>query len=128
MSKWQTKEQLIDLLCNLVAIPSVTGSAAEIEFPKYVKEQLQSLSYFQQHPDHLQLYPTGDGREFVIAMVKSKQAVQKTIILVSHFDVVDVEDYGLWKESAFDAKRLTQMFYAHKDELPKEIQTEINTS
>lgn len=128
MSKWQTKEQLIDLLCNLVAIPSVTGTTAEIEFPKYVQQQLQSLSYFQQYPDHLRLYPTGDGREFVAAMVKSKKNVQKTVILVSHFDVVDVEDYGLWKDNAFDAKQLTQMFYEEKESLLKDIQNEMDSS
>jgi arginine utilization protein RocB len=128
MSKWQSKEQLIDLICNLVAIPSVTGSAAEVEFPKYVEQQLQSLLYFQQNPNHLRLYPTGDGREFVVAMVKAKKNVQKTVILVSHFDVVDVEDYGLWKESAFDAKRLTQMFWDEKESLFKGIQDEMGTS
>lgn len=128
MSKWQTKEQLIDLLCNLVAIPSVTGTIAEVEFPKYVQQQLQSLSYFQQHPHHLRLYPTDDGREFVVAMVKSAKNVQKTVILVSHFDVVDVEDYGLWKESAFDAKRITQMFYEEKESLLTDIQNEMESS
>ncbi|MCH5585456.1 M20/M25/M40 family metallo-hydrolase [Shimazuella sp. AN120528] len=128
MSKWQTKNQLIDLLCDLVAIPSVTGTEAEIVFPKYVHQQLNSLSYFQQHPDHLRLYPTGDGREFLIAMVKSKRDIQKAVILVSHFDVVDVEDYGLWKESAFDAKHLTQMFYDEKESLPEDIQNEMNAS
>jgi arginine utilization protein RocB len=128
MGKWQTKDQLIDLLCNLVAIPSVTGTTAEIEFSKYVQQQLQSLFYFQQHPDHLRLYPTGDGREFVVAMVKSRKNIQKTVILVSHFDVVDVDDYGIWKESAFDSKHLTKLFYENKEYLSEEIQNEIHTN
>jgi arginine utilization protein RocB len=128
MSKWQTKQQLIDLLCDLVAIPSVTGTAAEIEFPTFVQQQLQTLPYFQQHPDHLQLFPTGDGRKFVIAMVKAKPEVANTVILLSHFDVVDVEDYGIKKESAFDAKRLTEMLYNEKHLLPIDIQQEMDSS
>lgn len=128
MSKWQTKEQLIDLLCDLVAIPSVTGTSAEIEFPTFVQQQLLSLPYFQQHPDHLQLFPTGDGRQFVIAMVKAKPEVKNTVILLSHFDVVDVEDYGTEKESAFNAKRLTETLYAEKHTLPNQIQQEMEKS
>jgi arginine utilization protein RocB len=127
MGKWQNKEQLLQLLCDLVAIPSVTGSQAEIDFPKYVKNQLGTLSYFQQHPHYLQLFPTGDGREFVVSLVKKSEDVSKTIILMSHFDVVDVEDYGTWKESAFDPKRLTKLFDERKEELSSEIQHEIES-
>ena len=46
----------------------------------------------------------GDGRYFVTALVKKSDSTKNTVILVSHFDVVDVQDYGVWKEDAFNPK------------------------
>ncbi|QRG67492.1 M20/M25/M40 family metallo-hydrolase [Brevibacillus choshinensis] len=126
MGKWQTKEQLIDLLCNIVSIPSVTGSAAEKQLPAYVVEQLRTLPYYQAHPDHVRANPTEDGRHFVTALVK-KEGVRDTIILVSHFDVVDVEDYGEWRTHAFDPQTLTPLFQANAADMPAEVQHDLRT-
>lgn len=124
MKKWQTKEQLTHLLCSLVHIPSVTGSAAEKHLPTYLIEQLNTLPYFQVNPDHVRATPTDDGRHFVTALVK-KAGVRETIILISHFDVVDVEDYGIWKEQAFDPEQLTALFYARQKEMPAAVQRDM---
>jgi len=124
--KWQTKEQLVDLLCELVRIPSVTGSQAERDLPSFVVEQLRALPYFQQNPDYVKANPTGDGRAFVTALVKKENA-SDTVVLVSHFDVVDVEDYGQWKGHAFDPKTLTSLFYRQKQELPPAVQHDIES-
>ncbi|MED4751582.1 M20/M25/M40 family metallo-hydrolase [Brevibacillus choshinensis] len=126
MGKWQTKEQLVDLLCNIVSIPSVTGSLAEKQLPGYVVEQLRSLPYYQAHPDHVRANPTEDGRHFVTALVK-KEGARDTIILVSHFDVVDVEDYGAWRTHAFDPQTLTPLFQANAAEMPAEVRHDLNT-
>lgn len=126
MQKWQTKEQLVDLLCNLVNIPSVTGSAAEKELPGYVVEQLRTLPYYQANPDHVRANPTGDDRHFVTALVK-KEGVRDTIILVSHFDVVDVEDYGAWQKHSFDPKTLTPLFHQNQADMPAEVQQDMRT-
>jgi arginine utilization protein RocB len=125
MGRWQTKEQLLDLLCSIVSIPSVTGSQAEGTLPNYVVEQFNKLPYFQQYPEHLQLSPTGDGRFFVTALVKKNNNIQDTIILVSHYDVVDVQDFGAWKDDAFSAKQLTRQFYDSKDSMPEEVQKDM---
>lgn len=124
MSKWQTHEQLLDLLCDLVQIPSVTESAAEKEFPSAVTQRLRELDYYQQHPEHLQLHPTDDGRAFVTALAK-KEGVQDTIILISHFDVVSVEDYGAWMPHAFDPRTLTRLYAEQPDELPEAVQQDM---
>lgn len=126
MSKWQSKEQLVDLLCELVQIPSVSGSAAEQEFPRAVMEQLRTLDYFHKHPAHLQAHPTGDGRCLVTALAK-KEGVRDTIILISHFDVVSVEDYGAWHEHAFDPKTLTRLFSDRRQEMPEAVQQDLAT-
>jgi arginine utilization protein RocB len=126
MSQWSTKQQLRQLLCNLVKIPSISGSDAEMGFPDYVVEQLGSLPYFESHPEHLQKHGTGDGRFFVTALVK-KASARRTVIMVSHYDVVDVIDYGRFRRHAFDAEKLTTMFTADKHEMPDEVRKDIES-
>ena len=126
-AKWATKEGLLDLLCDLVRVPSVTGTVAEVTVAQEVVKKLGALPYFEQHPDHLQLHPTGDGRYVVTALVKKDAATRPTVILVSHFDVVAVEDYGSWQGSAFDAKALTQLFRNEPDHLPADARQDLKT-
>lgn len=127
MSKWQTKEALTKLLSELVKIPSVSGSQAEKEFPKFVLHKLAELDYFQNHPESLKQMPTEDGRSFISAFVRASHPTAKTVILFSHFDVVDVQDYGKWKEIAFDMENLTDRFHEAKNELPKAIREDIES-
>ena len=124
-NQWQSKDQLLQLLCKLVQIPSVTGTAAEITIAKQVVIDLGKLPYFQEYPEHLQLHPTEDGRQIVTALVKKAKEVKKTVILISHFDVVDVQDYGTWKTNAFDPITLTQIFHKSKVEMPADVQKDL---
>lgn len=123
--KWQSKAQLTDLLAQLVNIPSVSGSAAEVEVAQHIAKEIGSLPYFQSNPDHVALHPTGDGRFVVTGLVKKAADVRNTVILVSHFDVVDVQDYGKWKHHAFHPKELTQMYVEDKHDLPPEVQRDL---
>ena len=126
MAKWQTKEELTSLLSVLVEHASITGSADEVAIAEYIHMQLSDLPYFDKHPEHLELHPLEDGREFVTALVKKKN-VKDTLILISHFDVVDVEDYGGWKNLAFRPIDLTNEFHKHIDEMPLEVQQDMKT-
>ncbi|HEU5141477.1 MAG TPA: M20/M25/M40 family metallo-hydrolase [Bacillales bacterium] len=124
MAKWQTKEELKDLLTKLVQHASVTGSPEEIAISEYLQIRLRELDYFRENPNLLQLHPTSDGRKFITALVK-KGSSKKTVILLSHFDVVDVEDYGEWKNLAFQPHYLTNEFKRQKDEVPEEVRYDI---
>jgi arginine utilization protein RocB len=123
---WQTKEQLVSLLSKLVEHPSITGSGQEVSMAEFIKLQLQQLSYFQENPDLLQLHPISDGRLFLTAIVKQKE-VSETVILLSHFDVVEVEDYGGWKNLAFRPQELTNVFKENKHLFPPSIQKDIES-
>ncbi|RAK20512.1 arginine utilization protein RocB [Anoxybacillus vitaminiphilus] len=125
--KWQTTQQLKQLLCQFVQCPSVSGSQAEVLLPQYIVEQLSTLDYFRENKEHLQLNPTGDGRYFVTALVKKSEEIRDTIVLISHFDVVDVQDYGTWKEIAFSPEELTKRFYENKESIPKAVQADLET-
>ncbi|MBB5324066.1 arginine utilization protein RocB [Anoxybacillus tepidamans] len=123
--KWQTRQQLKQLLCRLVEYASVSGSEAEVRLAEYIADQLHTLDYFQTNRELVQLHPTGDGRYFVTALVKKEEQVRDTIVLVSHFDVVDVQDYGAWKEIAFAPETLTERFYEQKEQLPADVQADL---
>lgn len=123
--KWTTSEGLRRLLGELVGVPSVTGSAAEVELAGKIAGQLRELPYFQAHPEQVALHPTGDGRYFVTALVKQSPEARKTVVLVSHFDVVDVQDYGDYRELAFSMEAITETFYAHMERLPEPVQLDM---
>ncbi|QPA30888.1 M20/M25/M40 family metallo-hydrolase [Thermaerobacillus caldiproteolyticus] len=123
--KWQTTQQLKQLLGKLVKYPSISGSKAEVLLAQYVAAQLSELDYFRENNELVQLHSTGDGRYFVTALVKRNEYIRDTIILVSHFDVVDVQDYGAWKDVAFSPEELTKLFYKHQERLPSEVQADL---
>ncbi len=124
--KWQSVDQLKNLLIDLVKIPSITGTAEEVRFSHEVFQLLQGLPYFQDHPEQLKLHDTYDGRQILTALVK-KGNCKDTVILVSHFDVVGVEDYGLWKELAFDPPRLTEAFTGQLSLFSEEVQSDLRS-
>ncbi|MBM7660976.1 arginine utilization protein RocB [Bacillus mesophilus] len=126
MLKWQSKDQLVALLSKLVGCPSVTGKAQEVEMAKLIHSQLQELSYFKENQGDLRLHEINDGRLFVTALVK-KPNVKKTIVLLSHFDVVEVEDYGTFKDLAFNPKALTEEYKKNKHLFASEVQAEIES-
>ncbi|MFP3490503.1 hypothetical protein R0K20_23160, partial [Staphylococcus sp. SIMBA_130] len=74
----------------------------------------------------LALHPTSDGRSFVTGLIKNGTA-KKTVILISHFDVVDVEDYGQFKNLAFSPYDLTEEVYKNLDKMPLEVQNDLET-
>ncbi|RWZ60158.1 M20/M25/M40 family metallo-hydrolase [Halobacillus fulvus] len=126
MKQWQTKEELTDLLCSLVEYPSITGSNAEIAIVEHLYYILEDRKYYQNHPGHLALHPLKDGRQLLTALVKSGSS-DKTIVLLAHADVVEINDYGSYQNLAFYPKELTQELHKNIDDLPsgaaKDLQT-----
>lgn len=127
MEHWQTKEALTDLLCSLVQQPSITGSEAEIALAEYIHTLLAQKPYFQSNPNHLNLHPLEDGRRLVAALVKSAADTKETVILLSHFDVVGVEDYGSLKNLAFQPKELTEEIKNDKGQMPASVKDDLET-
>lgn len=106
------KDRILNNLLQLCSVPSVSETNGELDMAKKIYEILKEIDYFVTHPDMLQLCPMDEDpyqRSFVYALMKSEKKTSKTIILLSHFDVVDVEDYGIYKDYAFDPKAYTQI-------------------
>ncbi len=126
MGAWETREQLAELLMKLIEIPSVTGTLPEIAMSEYIQMRLSELPYFAENPGQLVLHPTEDGRKLVSALVKNGKS-NKTVILISHFDVVNTEDYGEWKNVAFRPQELTMNFNRDDDYVPEAVKKDIKT-
>jgi len=125
MKQWQTKNELIDLLCSLVGYQSITASEAEIALAEYLHSLLVQKPYFKSNPNHLKLHPLDDGRRLITALVTSPSDTKETVILLSHFDVVGVDDYGSLKNLAFHPKELTNEIKKRIDQMPNSVQYDL---
>ncbi|MFC0269842.1 M20/M25/M40 family metallo-hydrolase [Metabacillus herbersteinensis] len=124
--KWQTKEQLTQLLTALVEHASVTGTSGEVALAEYMYYLLKDRDYFTANPDYLNLHPVHDGRTFLSALVKQEGATE-TIILLSHFDVVNVMDYGDLTHLAFRPHELTKELKTRLDTMPANVAEDLES-
>lgn len=99
------------ILMKLVGIPSVTGTSGEARIAEFIHGRLSSLAYFQENPSLVRLITSTlpdipVPLHAVFALVKAARPTRKTVLLVSHFDVVDVQNYGSLKHLAYDPPAL----------------------
>lgn len=99
-------ERLKQHLIALCRVPSVSGSDGEADMPAVIVQRISMIPYFKEHKEDLHLYAMDKGG-FVFALKRSSKPCRKTILLLSHFDVVDVEEYGIGRAFAFDPEAYT---------------------
>lgn len=109
------KQNVIEILDSLVRIPSVTESANESDAPKWIRDRLANLDYFKEHPEHLMLVETpleGSSHDLysLVARVDAAKKTDRTVLMISHFDVVDVGVYGKNARYAFDPTMLCKIY------------------
>lgn len=126
--KWQTKEELVNSLCQLVQFKSISGEEGEVAIIEHVEKVLQDYPYFKEYPQYLQTDQLSDGRKLLTALVRGKRDTKKTIILLSHIDVVGVEDYGSLQDLAFNPKELTEQLRNDSQSLPEDVLNDLNDS
>lgn len=123
---WPTPSALEKLTYDLVCWNSITGTTGESEFPYRLKEQFERIPYFKENPDRLKLHSAQTGRQSLSAIYRCNEpSVTDTVILISHFDTVNTDDYGEMEPLALDPLALTNKFKdeAHREhgELKKDI-------
>ena len=110
MLKWQDGKGLEALSIELVNQNSISGTAHEVGMAKKIYELLQSIEYFQKHPQNLFMEPLHNDpldRSFVSALVQGKGNSKDTLILLGHMDTVDIQDFGVLQKYAFDPYEYT---------------------
>ncbi|UXV31493.1 M20/M25/M40 family metallo-hydrolase [Mammaliicoccus sciuri] len=123
---WQTFEDRSDLLKSLVRHQSITHSEGEKTFPYFLREQYLKLDYFKRNAHQVMLQPTGDGRHAVLAYYKAPQS-KKTLVCISHFDTVGIDDYSEYKDDAFDMDKITEKFRQDMKYLTPDAKKDIQT-
>lgn len=123
---WSTPDELRTLLCEVVSWKSMTLSDGEREFPFKVQSKLHDIPYFQEHPKNIELSEADLGRKFLTAFYKHPEA-KETIVLISHFDTVNTEEYGDLEALAFEPEMLTKALMDVKDELPEDARLDLES-
>lgn len=123
---WDTPEKLRALLCELVSWNSITLTKGETVFASKVMGKLKELKYFQKYPSHLQSHDAGLGRHTVTALYKHPEATE-TIVLISHFDTVQTEEYGVLEPLAYFPEELTKKLMENPTDLPEAARIDLET-
>lgn len=123
--RWGTPDRLRRLLCELVSWRSMTLTEGERKFPGRVQAKLQELRYFQENPGHLALHEVDLGRSFLTGLYKCD--AKETIVLLSHFDTVNTEEYGDLEEFAYQPEELTRLLVNRINELHEDAQRDLTS-
>lgn len=111
--KWSAPKDLENLLCELVSWNSETFSEGEKSFPDKTHAKLRALAHFQEHPDRISLHQADLGRAYLTALYK-RDDIKQTVVLISHFDTVQTEEYGELQPLAYHPEKLTEALQAYK--------------
>lgn len=105
------KERILELLLELCQVPSISETKGEIEIAQKIYEIIHRIDYFKNNPHYINIYQIPNdsmNRSYVTAFMEGKKKSNKTVILLSHFDTVGVEEYGNLKELAFNPIEYTE--------------------
>ncbi len=117
-------------LLKLCAVPSISNTQGERDLPEVLGEILREVPYFQKNPQAISILPCdGDpmGGSYLMAYMPSPTTTPRTILLLSHFDVVAVEEFGIYKELAFDPEGYTAALKEGKITLSPEAQADLQS-
>jgi len=114
---------IINMLKFFVSIQSDTHTEMEIDIENAILKHISNIPYFDTTGNYgMEKIPTDDlGRSIVWALKKGSS--DKTIILLNHHDVVDVNDYGNLKNIAHDTESIEKNLKNIK--LSEEITTDL---
>lgn len=105
------QSRIFENLMELCSVPSISETPGELKMADKILELLRRIPYFRLHPEAARLVPIPEDpwhRSFVCALLRGGGNRAKTVVLLSHFDVVGVEGYGAQRGLAFDSAAYTQ--------------------
>ena len=116
----------LKLLDELVGIPSKTGTSAEVQVESLIYEKLKGIpKLLKDNTFGLEKIDRDPyNRSIVWGLLKGKG--KKTIVLLSHHDVVDTIAYGNLQELAYKPKQLKEAMKTHNfaDDVMQDLQSE----
>lgn len=125
---WNTKEGILNLLLRLVRVPSVTGTRGELRMEDEIVSILMELSYYKENPEYIfkkAINHDALDRKAVACLYRGNKEESRTIILLSHYDVVGVEDFGRLAPLAFSPLDYTRAL--EQEELPQDAREDLQS-
>ncbi|MCL1896609.1 MAG: M20/M25/M40 family metallo-hydrolase [Clostridiales bacterium] len=117
----------IDLiLYPYLSVNSETCTDGEKEAERFLLGVLGGMGYFREHPDCFGAFPIPDdpfGRSVCWGLVRGSG--ERTVVLVHHYDVVNVEDFKALKELAFSPGPLEEALLEMKHGLHAEAAADL---
>lgn len=95
-------------LLELVAIQSDTGTELERDIAAVIYGMIQEDDYFKTRPDQHGTYIGHDPLERPVIWALRKGTTSKTIILMGHYDAVEIDSYGRLKPYALQPRKLKE--------------------
>uniref|UniRef100_UPI0026347C4F M20/M25/M40 family metallo-hydrolase n=1 Tax=uncultured Brachyspira sp. TaxID=221953 RepID=UPI0026347C4F len=95
------------ILENLMKTKSLSYSEGENEASEFIYNYLSKIEYFSNNKEYLIRYKIDNdvyNREIICAIVMGNN--NNTLILSGHFDVVGIEEFGDFKDNAFDINKI----------------------
>ncbi|WP_185970936.1 M20/M25/M40 family metallo-hydrolase [Alkalicoccobacillus porphyridii] len=107
--QYEHADRVKQLTLELVNQPSISGTKGECEMVDTIVTILQRMDYYKSHAHHIKRVPIkGDPlqREAIVARMEGDPDSKRGVLLLSHFDVVGVDDFGQYKSYAFTPAQL----------------------
>ena len=122
------KKDIKDILYEYVGINSKTSSKNELMAESFLIDYFDSLKYFKENPGNYGSYKIKDdpySRGVPWALLKGEG--KDTIVMIHHYDVVDVEDFGNLKDLAFSPEKLEEELKNGKVKISEEAQKDLDS-
>lgn len=117
-----------EILYDYVACRSFTNTEAERSVEDFFTGFLRKIPYFGSHSESWGLFDVpGDRLGRKVCWAAAWGSGPQTVVLVHHYDVVDVEDYKTLKDLAFSPDALRKALLTHKAMLPEEAQQDLES-
>ena len=120
------EEQIKSLFLRLVATQSDTNTQRENYIAEHILNWIKELPYFSKHPELCGAYPLIDdpfSRNVVWSLVKGSS--NKTVILMHHYDAIDIEEYGKLKSVALRPDELAMALKLKS--IPEQAMTDLTS-
>ena len=112
MSDAKRARDIKELLYSLVAVQSDSGTVLELDMAAKLCELLRENPYFKEHPDRCGLFERNDVFKRPVVWGLKKGRGSRTIILMGHYDAVEIDSYGPFKPWALSPDELKARFKA----------------
>ena len=88
------REEIERILYPYLTVNSETGTKGEKEAEAFLLETLGGMEYFQRNPGHYGAFPIpGDPLSRSVCWGLVRGECERTVILMHHYDVVNIEDF-----------------------------------